>query len=268
MSQLLGYGLLALSLLCLVLSYIGLRMSARSVKFALLWILMLFVILLSGNLLKFFLKRRGVSRRVNQILSFTVVLVMTLSFFVSMTTAIFNGSFSFDRKVPADTVYLDGWTMNIYDDTLPLNIEDLRDTGEIRWSKEADHKETFLLSYSVYAQNHVPDENQTTAEAKDLEYYITDVKIPLFFDAVRNAVLASRQDDVSQTDKVIFTDHFEPIDPSVWGADEAYQLHWSDTVLDTYIVCWDNRIAEVKFYWGATEDDIRKTAEILKDFSK
>jgi len=265
-TPLIGYIFLALSLLCMVLSYTGVSMSSRSVGFALLWIAVLIGIILSGNIIKTKLKKHGWSRGVNRFLSTSIVLIMTLTFLGGMAISIINGSFTFkDRKEPVDTVDLNGWTMKIYDDTLPLNIEDLRDTGDIRWSKEADHQETFLLSYSVYEQNNIPDGNKTTDAAKDLQYCITDVKIPLLFDTIKKAVLDSRQDDVSKGGEVIFTDHFEPIDPSVWGADEAYQLHWSDTLLNTYLVCWGNRIVEIKFYWEASEDEIRTAAEILKN---
>ena len=50
----------------------------------------------------------------------------------------------------------------------------------------------------------------------------------------------------------------------ICDADEAYQLHWSDSILDSYIVCWGNRIVEVKFFWDATENEIRTAAAILK----
>ena len=70
---------------------------------------------------------------------------------------------------------------------------------------------------------------------------------------------------MSAEGEVIFMDHFEPIDPSVWNADEAYQLHWSDTILNTYVVCWDTRIVEIKFYWEASDEEIRTASEILKN---
>ena len=100
---------------------------------------------------------------------------------------------------------------------------------------------------------------------KDLEYSITEVKIPFLFDSIKKAVLDSRKDDKTNDGEVVFTDHFEPSDPSLWDADEAYQLHWSDSILDSYIVCWGNRIVEVKFFWDATEDEIRTAAAILKE---
>lgn len=61
----------------------------------------------------------------------------------------------------------------------------------------------------------------------------------------------------------MFVDHFEPVDPALWGAEEAYQLHWSDSILDTYLVCWDNRIVEITFYWQPTQEQIETAAERL-----
>ena len=224
------------------------------------------MILLCGNFIKARLKKLGWSRGANRFLSTAVVLLMTASLLVGLTASIISGNLSFGKKKePVGTYDHNGWTMKIYDDPLPLNIEDLRDTGDMEWSKEADYQETFLLAYSVYEQNNIPNGVYTTPDARDLQYCITDVKIPFLFDTIKQAVLKSRQDDVSADGEVIFMDHFEPIDPSVWNADEAYQLHWSDTVLNTYVVCWDNRIVEIKFYWEATDEEIRIASEILRN---
>ena len=265
-TPLVGYILLVLSLLCMVLAYTGVSMSSRSVGFALIWIAVFLVILLCGNFIKARLKKLGWSRGANRFLSTAVVLLLTISLLVGLAASIISGNLSFgEKKEPVGTVDLNGWTMKIYGDTLPLNIEDLRDTGDTEWSKEADYQETFLLAYSVYEQNNIPNGVYTTPDARDLQYCITDVKIPFLFDTIKQAVLNSRQDDVSADGEVIFMDHFEPIDPSVWNADEAYQLHWSDTVLNTYVVCWGNRIVEIKFYWEATDEEIGIASEILRN---
>lgn len=71
-----------------------------------------------------------------------------------------------------------------------------------------------------------------------------------------------RQDEIH--DDFVFEDHFEEIDPTPWGAEEAYQLHWSDSILDTYLVCWETRILEIKFYWQPTGEQIQIAAERLK----
>ena len=62
---------------------------------------------------------------------------------------------------------------------------------------------------------------------------------------------------------IVFTDHYEPADPAPWGAQEAYQVYFSDSFLNTYLVCWEERIVEIKFYWEPTPEQIRLAAEKL-----
>ena len=266
-SPLMGYGLLALSVLCMILAYTGVSMSSRSIGFALVWIVVLFVILFFGSFVKAKMKKSGWPREINRFLSVAVVVLMTLSFFAGLFVLIFSGNLSFsDRKEPVGTYKLYDRTIKYYNDPLPLYIEDLRETSVSKWNKEARYQETLLLSYHEYKQNNIPDNTTDRLDVnKDLEYSITEVKIPFLFDSIKNAVLNSRKDDKTNDGEVVFTDHFEPSDPSLWDADEAYQLHWSDSILDSYIVCWGNRIVEVKFFWDATEDEIRTAAAILKD---
>ena len=266
-SPLVGYGLLALSVLCMILAYTGVSMSSRSIGFALIWIVVLFVILFSGNFVKAKMKKSGWPREINRFLSVAVVVLMTLSFFAGLFVLIFSGNLSFsDRKEPAGIYELYDRTIKYYNDPLPLYVEDLRETSVSKWNKEARYQETLLLSYHDYKQNNIPDSTTDRLDVnKDLEYSITEVKIPFLFDSIKKAVLDSRKDDKTNDGEVVFTDHFEPSDPSIWDADEAYQLHWSDSILDSYIVCWGNRIVEVKFFWDATEDEIRTAAAILKD---
>jgi len=75
-------------------------------------------------------------------------------------------------------------------------------------------------------------------------------------------MLNARQDEIHGD--VVFIDHFESIDAGIWKASEAYQLHWSDSILDTYLVCWENRIVEIKFYWAPTPEQIEIVVEKLK----
>ncbi len=266
-SPLVGYGLLALSVLCMILAYTGVSMSSRSIGFALVWTIVLFVILFSGNFVKAKMKKHGWPREINRFLSVTVVILMTFSFLGGVIALVFSGNLSFsERKEPAGTYELYGRMRKYYDDPLPLYIEDIRDTSVSKWNKEARCQETPLLSYHAYKQNNIPDSTTDPMDInKDLEYSIIEVKLPRFYESIKKALLDARQDDVSKDGEVIFIDHFERSDSALWDADEAYQLHWSDSILDSFIVCWGNRIVEIKFYWDATDDEIRTAASILKD---
>ena len=96
----------------------------------------------------------------------------------------------------------------------------------------------------------------------DLSYEIIDVKLPILYDFIKDRILKERQDEIY--DDFVFVDHFEPVDPTLWSADEVYQLHWSDGILNTYLVCWENRLVEIKFYWQPTQEQIQIAAEYLR----
>lgn len=230
--------------------------------FALLWLCAVPLIMVIGNLIKKHLKRRGVSRGVNRAVSVGSVFLLTLLAVGAMTAAVIRGGVRFHgERTVAGTYELYGRTMEIYDDPLPLEIEELADV-RARWSKEADHRETALLSSTEYRQYAVPVDGNDGVDERELSYTVTEVKWGALYDPIKRAVLGSRRDEVHGD--FVFTDHYEPVDASVWNADEAYQLHWSDGVLNTYLICWGNRIAEVKFYWEPTREQIAAAAARLK----
>lgn len=251
--------LMAVSALLLILSYTALR---GPLGFVILWLCMVPFIIVIGNLLKNMLKKRGVSRNVNRIVSVCAVVLLTFLMLGLMTTAIIQGRMRFDSgKNVVDTYELYGRTREIYNDPLPLEIEELADVNA-RWSKEADHQETLLLSSTEYRQYAVPADGNDNVDERKLEYTVTEVKQDFLYDFIKRAVLNSRQDEIH--DDFVFTDHYEPIDASVWNADDAYQLHWSESVLNTYLIFWGNHIVEIKFYWEPTPEQIAITVENLE----
>ena len=96
----------------------------------------------------------------------------------------------------------------------------------------------------------------------DLRYEIIDVKIPALYPFIQESLINARQDEVH--DDIIFTDHYEPIDPGPWNAQAVYQRHWSDSVLDEYLVCWETRLVKITFYWTPTQEQIGAAAAILQ----
>ena len=250
--------LLAVSALLLILSYTALQ---GPLGFTALWLCMTPFIIVIGNLLKSALKKRGVSRNVNRIVSVCAVVLLTFLMLGLMSAAIIQGRVRFNsEKNVIGTYDLYGRTREIYNDPLLLEIEDLAD-ADAQWSKEAGHQETFLLSSTEYRQYAVPTDGNDNVDECKLEYTVTEVKQDFMYDFIKRAVLNSRQDEVH--DNFVFTDHYEPIDASIWNADDAYQLHWSDSVLNTYLIFWGNWIIEIKFYWEPTPAQIAITAEKL-----
>ena len=251
-----SYILLAFSTLLMLFAF---GSSKGFLIFGLIWCGVMFLITLSVNTIKKKLKKKGVSRRINIAVSMGSVLLLTMLFMGALISAIISSDFRLtENNKPVGTYEHNGMTWEIYDAPLPLKIEDLMEI-DANWSKDMDHQETGLVSRTEYRQRPLYTEPR---EVPDLGYTIIDIKAPFLRDYIRQAVLNSRQDEILEDS--IFTDHYEPVDVAVWGADEAYQVHWSGTIMNTYLLFWNNRIVEIKFYWTPTTEQITAAAEILR----
>ncbi len=218
-----------------------------------------------GNFLKKHLKKRGVSRNVNRMVSVGGVVLLTFLFLGLIAASIIWGGLPFNsKKTVVGTYELYGRTHEIYNDPLPLEIEDLADVNA-QWSKEADHQETFLLANTEYRQYAVPVDGNDKLNECELEYTVTEVKQDVLYDFIKEAVLNAHQDEIH--DDYVFTDHYEPVDAGLWNADDAYQLHWSDSVMNIYLIFWGNRIVEINFFREPTAEQIAIAAEKLGNLS-
>lgn len=247
---------LAVAALFLLLSMGESAFSASAVAFG---VVMTFIGMAVGNGLSRWLKEQGASRRVNMVVSSLGVLVAVIFCFAGMIALMIGNRFPFSQgSTPVDTYDWDGLTMDIYNDPLPLTVEDLVEV-DARWSKKAEIQESVLVAYGDYRQDLLFGQE---IQGYELSYEITDVKLPRLYEFVKERLISQRQDEVHED--FVFVDHYEPIDPAAWGAQEAYQLHWSDGVMDTYLICWETRIVEIKFYWTPTSEQIGRAAEILR----
>lgn len=254
-----SYVLLAFSILLILFAF---GSAKKYLIFGLCWSGIMLLIGCSANVIKKRLRQKGVSRGTNMAVSLGSVFLLTMLFIIVLIPIIISSDIRLSGSEKAVGNYEhNGITWDIYDDPLPLNVEDLMALNA-NWSKERDHQETGLVAYTEYEQRALYTEPR---EVPNLSYTIIDIKATFLRDYIRQAVLNSRQDEVH--DDFIFTDHYEPVDASIWGADEVYQRHWSDSILDTYLVFWDNRIVEIKFYWEPTVEQIATAAEILSSFS-
>lgn len=250
--------LTAFSFLFLILACNALDGSLRVVM--LLLCALIFIIMVVGNIVKEHLKVRKVSRNFNRIVSVGSVFLLTILCLGMLTAPIISGDLRSSNKRAVGTYESGGGTWEIYNDPLPLEIEELADVNA-QWSKEANYKETFLISRTRYRQHAIPVGGDNAINEWELRYTVADVKWDSLYDFIKQAMLDSHKDETG--DGFIFTDHYEPVEASVWNADVAYQLHFSNSVLDTYLVCWGNRIVEISFSWKPTLEQISTAAESI-----
>ena len=88
-----------------------------------------------------------------------------------------------------------------------------------------------------------------------LNYTVTRVKAAALYGLCRDDLL-------HQYDR--YQRHYHPIDPAPWGAREAYQSAYEDSgPMDSYLLCYPDRIVEIEFDWTPTQGQMALVAEKL-----
>lgn len=251
--------ILLLSAVFVLISTLQLPYGLRKVAFV--WIVFIVGIIWLSHKIKQKLKNNGIPRSLNYTVTVLFTIFATLLFLGSLVFYVIRYDLD-DGKQPIGTYEQNGWTFEIYDDEMPLYVEDMiTNIEDAEWSKEQKaHNKTFLLEVTEYEQDHIRGGPERIS--LQINYRIIDVKLPFLYNTIKQALLNERQDEVH--DDFVFTDHYEPVDATPWQAMEAYQLHWSGSILSQYLVCYENRIVEISFYWEATPEQIAIAAKKLK----
>ena len=180
-----------------------------------------------------------------------------------MTALIFRtGTAWLDGRQPAETYDYKGMTWKVYDDSIPLRIEDLADTNYSQWSTEARVDSSILLTHGTYSQRPRMD----ALDQPDLDYELVTVKVPFLYDLCKNDFISWVERDNDQLPPE-YWDEYRLMDASAWDAEEVYQRYHAGEPINQFLVCWPGRIAEIKFDWDwtVTEDMAATAARALKE---
>ena len=219
------------------------------------------LMILLANGAKDVLKRLKAPRWVNIAVTFGIIIVLTLGGTAGMTALIFRNSGWLEGHPPAETYEYQGWTWSVYHDDIPLRIEDLVETDYDRWSTEARVDSSFLLTHGTYTQRPRMD----TPGQPDLEYEIVTVKAGLLYDLCKKDFLSWAERHNKELPRE-YRDEYRPADAAPWDADEVYRLYYSSEPSNQFLVCWPDRMAEVRFDWDltVTESMMSTAAKALK----
>jgi len=98
----------------------------------------------------------------------------------------------------------------------------------------------------------------------ELEYTVTIINVPALYEMCKNQMI----DKKDETDNHRIPEGFKRVyleqDPTPWKANEAYQLAYQDTgTLNSYLLCYDDRIIEISFDWEPDAEQMAIVAEKL-----
>lgn len=208
------------------------------------------------------LKRRKFSRSANRAVTMGAIVFLSFALMITLTAGLFMTlRAGVGERPPAETYEAYGRTHNIYHDSIPLRVEDLMETDYDGWSTEADTQSTPLVSKAEYTQRARLGDRDAPP---DLEYDIVEVRFPFLQGLVEQGLLrsAERYNDRHNPD---YQDQYRPIDASLWNAEAAYQLYWGGEPISQYLVCWQDHMTEIDFFWTPTPEQIAIAAEKLQN---
>ena len=97
-------------------------------------------------------------------------------------------------------------------------------------------------------------------EESELQYDILEVKFPALYGICKQAMLERYWFNDPEEFRPVY--HLDDSFPGV--ADEVYRYYWQGTAYDRYLLCWEDRIVEIRFEEEPTPEQMAIAADILK----
>lgn len=232
----------------------GDRMMMVILPLTFLWSGLLFVLV---RVIMNALKRKKVSAAVNRVVTIVSSIVLAYAMMAVIIFGVLYGSnhgwFAGDKG----TYQYHGSVFTIYDDPLPLTVEDLtgKDYGEGVYTREwRDTASLLLAQYTADQMARFDAEN--FRDLPRLRYTVTLVKIPALYDFCKNALLSEYDgdngDDHYWDDRI-----YVPQDAAPWGALEVYRVIDEETgPWDIYLLCYSDRFVEFHPDWELTPEQM------------
>ena len=157
-----------------------------------------------------------------------------------------------DKTAQAETYEYNGWTYYVYNDPIPLRIEDLIETDYDGYSYEiiSDASSPLLSRYEARQKTRY----DALAEP-EMQYRIVHVKASFLYNWVLDLMLEEFDHNYAYPDEPNWKDD-RSIDPDPWGAEQAYQLYLGDEAHYRYLLCYEDRIIEIDLDWEPTTEDM------------
>lgn len=219
----------------------------------------IYVLLLAGVIaiviivcsVKDLLKKMKVSRTMNFTATLMIDFLLALALVVGVTYGIL--STVHNKSDNSDNI--------VYQVEAPLAVEDLTDASYSGYIKENRQSESVFLAQRALWQWARHNKNEAD-NIPELQYTVTMVKVPAVYNVCKNRLVNKPKDKVD-AEGYLFVNHYEATDATHWQAKEAYQLHWSQGILNKYILCYPDRIIEIDFNWEPTENQMHIVADKL-----
>ncbi len=175
----------------------------------------------------------------------TIGLSLILGFCI-IVGQIFVNTYVISEKVPVATYEYRDLTWDIFEDEIPLTIEDIMPIGEEQYTYEMrEYSESPLVSYQKAFQRPRVDE---IGQYPDLYYTVVDVKCKPFYKYCLTCVKKLIEKEYGYRSEKGEPDvAYESIDINGWGAKEAFQIVYAGETTNQYLLCYEHVIVNLEF---------------------
>ena len=190
------------------------------------------------------LKKENASKNTNRIVTigFGIMLSISMVAIIVMFTIAASSQGLLSKE---ETYTHNGATFTLYNDDMPITLEDFGVQETKDYVKQNRHQSTFLLGYSDCSQ-YPRFDLVNYRDLPRLKYILVNVKADFLYDFCLQTLMDDRQ-DILPGEGEEYRRVYQPIDPAPWGADSAWRLEHSTTgFAGWYLLCYDDYILEIK----------------------
>lgn len=224
-------------------------------------LVMLFAVLFGTMCVHQLMKKRGVSRNTNRVVTILICLVMTMAvcgFSVTGLMHILELPVWEENRVAAQYEWND-YYFDIYKDEIPLRVEDLMDVSSPDYSYEANEQGTFLLKKGEYSQR-----VWGSSELPDLSYIVYSTKIPAVYElCVKEATKPRDYPAGVDIEGNEYYDTYVPQEATPWGAQAAFRKYIAGEAYDHYVLCYEDKVVIFQPDWELTAEQMAVVGERL-----
>ena len=206
------------------------------------------------------MKKRNVSAKTNKFITYAFAVVMSFVLCGGVIWLVVGIRMDEnDKTAQAETYEYNGWTYYVYDDPIPLKIEDLIDTDYEGYSYEIISEGSSPLLRRYEARQKTRYDALTEPE---MGYRIVEVKASFLYDWVLELMLEDFDHNYAYPDEPNYVE-FQKIDSAPWGAQEACQLLLGGEAQYRYLLCYEDTIIEIDLDWEPTAEQMTIIREKL-----
>ena len=200
------------------------------------------------------MKQRNVSAKTNRLITYAFAVVMSLVLCGGVIWLVVSARMQEnDKTAQAETYEYNGWTYYVYDDPIPLRIEDMIETDYTGYSYEiiSDASSPLLSRYEARQKTRY----DALAEP-EMQYRIVHIKAPFLYNWVLYLMLEEFDHNYAFPEDDPNWNEDRSVDPDPWGANEAYQLVLGEETKNRYLLCYDSCIIEIDLDWEPTVEEM------------